>query len=68
MPQSTLMSGSAMTPPTQVCSSSLSAAEEFLVFARITDDYRALGEVRPDEIVWFWIGPHHEYDKLIRSG
>jgi hypothetical protein len=39
-----------------------------LVSARITDDYRALGEVRTDEIVWFWIGPHHEYDKLIKGG
>jgi len=37
------------------------------VSARINEDYRALGELRDDEVLWFWIGPHHEYDKLIRG-
>ena len=32
---------------------------------RITRDYRALGVRDGDEIVWFWIGAHAEYDKLI---
>ena len=36
-----------------------------IISARVTDDYRALGEIKDDEIVWFWIGPHHEYDRLI---
>jgi len=30
---------------------------------RIGIGYRALGRVDGDEIVWFWIGPHGEYDK-----
>ncbi len=33
---------------------------------RVSIDYRALGVVDEEEIVWFWIGPHHEYDKLLR--
>ena len=37
---------------------------------RIIGDYRALGARRPptgDEIVWFWIGTHNDYDKLIHQ-
>jgi hypothetical protein len=34
--------------------------------ARITDDYRALA-TRDDEVwLWFWIGTHDMYDRLIR--
>ena len=32
---------------------------------RITDDYRALGLMEQDDMYWFWIGPHHEYDLLL---
>ena len=33
---------------------------------RINIDYRALGVYSENEIVWFWIGPHDEYEKLLR--
>ena len=33
---------------------------------RVTIDYRALGVLDQGDIVWFWIGPHHEYDRLLR--
>lgn len=33
--------------------------------ARIGRGYRALGQMDGLEIVWFWIGPHHDYDRLI---
>jgi hypothetical protein len=30
--------------------------------------YRALGlRPKPDLVVWHWIGPHAEYDKLIEA-
>jgi hypothetical protein len=32
---------------------------------RVNQQYRALGLREGDTIVWFWIGPHSEYDKLI---
>jgi mRNA-degrading endonuclease RelE of RelBE toxin-antitoxin system len=32
---------------------------------RIDRDYRAVGVRNRDEVVWFWIGSHKEYDKLI---
>ena len=37
-----------------------------LVSVRISREYRAVG-VRgaPDEIVWFWVGPHEEYEKVL---
>jgi hypothetical protein len=36
--------------------------------ARITDSYRAVGIRRKgDEIVWFFIGTHAEYDKLLAN-
>lgn len=35
---------------------------------RIGLDYRAVGIRRDaDDIVWYWIGSHAEYDKLIRQ-
>ncbi len=27
--------------------------------------YRALGIVEGDDIIWFWVGSHSDYDKLI---
>jgi hypothetical protein len=32
---------------------------------RIGDKFRALGNVRADEVEWVWIGTHEEYNKLI---
>jgi hypothetical protein len=34
--------------------------------ARVGLQYRAVGVDAADGIVWFWIGTHAEYDKLIR--
>jgi hypothetical protein len=34
---------------------------------RINDNYRALALRESDLIVWFWIGTHSEYDRLITS-
>jgi len=33
--------------------------------ARVGMHYRALGLDKPEGIVWFWIGSHAEYDKLL---
>jgi hypothetical protein len=33
---------------------------------RIGLHYRALGRIRGDAIYWFWIGPHAEYDRILR--
>jgi mRNA-degrading endonuclease RelE of RelBE toxin-antitoxin system len=35
--------------------------------ARVTDDYRVVGTVEGNEIVWFWIGKHEEYERLLKS-
>lgn len=35
--------------------------------ARISNDYRAVGVLDGDTIIWFWIGTHSEYDQLIKS-
>lgn len=34
--------------------------------ARISVDYRAVGIIDGDEITWFWIGSHSDYDKLLK--
>jgi len=34
---------------------------------RINQSYRALGRRRGALIVWFWIGTHADYDRLIES-
>jgi len=33
--------------------------------ARVSLGIRALGVMEGDEIVWFWIGAHAEYDRLV---
>lgn len=33
--------------------------------ARISRDYRAIGIKDAEEIVWFWIGSHSDYDNLL---
>jgi len=34
---------------------------------RIGRDYRAVGIRDEDDIIWYWIGSHADYDKLIRQ-
>ena len=33
--------------------------------ARVGLDYRAVAQKEGDEVIWFWIGSHSDYDKLI---
>lgn len=34
---------------------------------RITKDYRVVGVQQNNEIIWFWIGSHSDYDKLMNQ-
>ncbi len=36
--------------------------------ARVTDDYRALGIMDGNTVIWFWIGTHGEYEQLLGRG
>jgi hypothetical protein len=33
---------------------------------RVGLGYRALAVRKTDDLIWFWIGPHSEYNRLIR--
>ncbi|WP_027249260.1 type II toxin-antitoxin system RelE family toxin [Planktothrix agardhii] len=33
--------------------------------ARINRDYRAVGQLDEDTVIWFWVGSHAEYDMLL---
>ena len=35
---------------------------------RIGRGYRALGLLEGDTIIWFWIGNHDDYERLLKSG
>lgn len=35
--------------------------------ARVGISYRVLGIQQNEEIIWFWIGSHSEYDKLLKQ-
>jgi mRNA-degrading endonuclease RelE of RelBE toxin-antitoxin system len=35
--------------------------------ARVNDDYRVVGILDANEIVWFWIGKHEEYERLLKQ-
>jgi len=34
---------------------------------RVNIDYRAVGIIKNNEIIWFWIGSHSVYDKLLKK-
>lgn len=34
---------------------------------RVNIDYRAVGIIKENEIIWFWIGSHSVYDKLLNK-
>ena len=36
-----------------------------LYSARVGEQYRAVAVAQGDDLYWFWIGPHREYEKLI---
>ena len=38
---------------------------ERLWSVRVGAHYRALGLDKPEGVVWFWIGSHADYDKLL---
>jgi len=40
-------------------------ADRKLWSVRIGLQYRALGVEEPEGILWFWIGSHAEYDKIL---
>lgn len=35
--------------------------------ARVSRGYRVLAKERSEGLVWFWIGPHDEYQRLING-
>jgi hypothetical protein len=39
--------------------------EDNIYSVRIGLDYRALAVRRKDRLVWYWIGNHSEYDRLV---
>jgi len=34
---------------------------------RISKDYRAVGLLKKDIVIWFWIGSHSDYNKLLNE-
>lgn len=34
---------------------------------RISKNYRAVGQLDRDTIIWFWVGSHAEYDRLLEQ-
>jgi len=39
--------------------------EDHIYSARIGLEYRALAVMKKDRTVWYWIGSHSEYDRLV---
>jgi hypothetical protein len=35
--------------------------------ARVGRSYRVVGLFENDEVVWFWIGPHEQYETLLTN-
>jgi hypothetical protein len=35
--------------------------------ARVDLDWRAVGVLESDTLVWFWVGPHSQYEALLKK-
>ena len=35
--------------------------------ARISKRYRAVGQLDVDTVIWFWVGSHAEYERLLEQ-
>ncbi|MGQ9872345.1 type II toxin-antitoxin system RelE family toxin [Leptodesmis sp.] len=35
--------------------------------ARISRNYRAVGQLDGDTVIWFWVGSHADYDRLLEQ-
>jgi hypothetical protein len=42
-------------------------ASQPIFSARVDLDWRALGLLDGETVVWFWVGPHSEYERLLRK-
>ena len=41
--------------------------QEPIYSVRVTLGYRAVGLLENDNITWFWIGSHADYDRLLKN-
>lgn len=42
-------------------------SSNFAYSVRIDLDYRAIGARKEDTIIWFWIGSHDDYEKMMEA-
>ena len=35
--------------------------------ARVDLDWRVIGVLQSDTMLWFWVGPHREYDTMLKD-
>ena len=40
--------------------------KESIYSARVSNDYRALGFLEADTVLWYWIGNHDECERLLK--
>jgi hypothetical protein len=60
-----IISCSFLIRSTRRYTSKKSGSSNQLWSVRVGMHYRALGLDKPEGIVWFWIGPHAKYDKML---
>ena len=53
-------------PVTRVFAIKRVHATEPIMSVRVGLGYRALGTMHGEDILWFWIGSHADYDRLVR--
>ena len=41
--------------------------QEPIYSVRVTGSYRAVGRLEADLVLWFWVGSHDEYERLIKT-
>jgi hypothetical protein len=42
-------------------------ASQPIYSARVDLDWRVLGVMEGDTMIWFWVGPHSEYERVLKQ-
>jgi hypothetical protein len=62
-PMTLMTLGCTTSQPGHIC---LPYSSEAIIVSRL-GDYRVLGVLANDIVIWFWIGSHDNYERLIRE-
>ncbi|WP_445300598.1 MULTISPECIES: ParE family toxin-like protein [unclassified Microcoleus] len=54
-----------MTQKSVSTNTPISHITAYISICKLSKNYRAVGQLDGDTVIWFWVGSHAEYDKFL---